>query len=224
MSFEDDLRRFGPDSRAPLSLERRPWRYCARLTAAHYENFSVVTWLTPREHRPAFQSIYAFCRWSDDLGDEVGDPGALARAARLVARRAAGHVRGRGPASRHDRARGDRRRHAIPIEPFEALIDAFVQDQTVTEYATYDQLARLLHAFGQPGGPSGPLRGRCVQRRERPALRRDLHRASTGQLLAGRGPRPGDRPDLPAARGPRSGSATPTPTCGHFGSPRPSPT
>ena len=48
--------------------------YCARLTATHYENFSVVTWLTPRDLRPAFQSIYAFCRWSDDLGDEVGDP------------------------------------------------------------------------------------------------------------------------------------------------------
>ena len=52
-----------------------------RLTANHYENFSVVTWLTPRQHRPAFQSIYAFCRWSDDMGDEVGDP---AEALRLL--------------------------------------------------------------------------------------------------------------------------------------------
>ena len=73
MAFSDDLRRFGPGASDRLSREEA-LAYCARLTAGHYENFSVVTWLTPREHRPAFQSIYAFCRWSDDLGDEVGDP------------------------------------------------------------------------------------------------------------------------------------------------------
>src|SRR5215467_13770523 len=72
MPFSDDLRRFGPDS--SLRLARSEARdYCARLTADHYENFSVVTWLTPRALRPAFEAIYAFCRWSDDLGDEVGD-------------------------------------------------------------------------------------------------------------------------------------------------------
>ncbi len=73
MAFSDDLRRFGPGTSETLSRDRA-LAYCARLTATHYENFSVVTWLTPREHRPAFQSIYAFCRWSDDLGDEIGDP------------------------------------------------------------------------------------------------------------------------------------------------------
>src|SRR6516165_9463421 len=73
MSFQDDLRRFGPEAAARVS-RGEALAYCAHLTANHYENFSVVTWLTPRQHRPAFQSIYAFCRWSDDLGDEVGDP------------------------------------------------------------------------------------------------------------------------------------------------------
>src|ERR1700676_4813183 len=73
MNFREDLRQFGPGSEVSLSrAEARA--YCRRLTASHYENFSGVTWLTPSAHRPAFQSIYAFCRWSDDLGDEVGDP------------------------------------------------------------------------------------------------------------------------------------------------------
>src|SRR3982751_4671297 len=72
MPVSDELRRHGPDASSTLSLpEARA--YCARLTSTHYENFSVVTWLTPRALRPAFRSIYAFCRWSDDLGDEVGD-------------------------------------------------------------------------------------------------------------------------------------------------------
>ena len=73
MVFGDDLRRFGPGASERVSRDEA-LAYCARLTAGHYENFSVVTWLTPRAHRAAFRSIYAFCRWSDDLGDEVGDP------------------------------------------------------------------------------------------------------------------------------------------------------
>ena len=73
MAFADDLSRFGPGSSGRVTRDEA-MDYCARLTAGHYENFSVVTRLTPREHRPAFRSIYAFCRWSDDLGDEVGDP------------------------------------------------------------------------------------------------------------------------------------------------------
>src|SRR5262245_36159077 len=74
MAFAEDLRRFGPGASESVSREEA-LIYCAHLAKTHYENFSVVTWLTPREHRAAFRSIYAFCRWSDDLGDEVGDQG-----------------------------------------------------------------------------------------------------------------------------------------------------
>ena len=102
-SFLDDLRRFGPDASNNVISPEDARGYCARLTASHYENFSVVTWLTPRPLRPAFQSIYAFCRWSDDLGDEVGDRDRSRELLALVARRAAGHVRGPGPPPRHDR-------------------------------------------------------------------------------------------------------------------------
>ena len=73
MPFSDDLRRYGPEAGAAVGRDEA-LAYCARLTSGHYENFSGVTWLTPRPLRPAFRSIYAFCRWSDDLGDEVGDP------------------------------------------------------------------------------------------------------------------------------------------------------
>lgn len=151
MSFTDDLRRFGPDSCAAVSAEDA-WAYCARLTATHYENFSVVTWLTPREHRPAFQSIYAFCRWSDDLGDEVGDP---VRSLELLDWwRGELHAMYGGEA-RHPVmvALGETvRRYGIPIDPFEALIDAFVQDQTVTEYLTYSQLADYCTRSANPVG------------------------------------------------------------------------
>lgn len=60
-----------PD-RAP-SLEEAQ-QYCSRLAHSHYENFSVVTWFLPRHLHQHFYNVYAYCRISDDLGDEVGDP------------------------------------------------------------------------------------------------------------------------------------------------------
>src|SRR5271163_3321601 len=47
--------------------------YCKRLAESHYENFHVASWFLPKRLRPHFQSIYAYCRISDDLGDEVGN-------------------------------------------------------------------------------------------------------------------------------------------------------
>jgi squalene synthase HpnC len=47
--------------------------YCRRLATSHYENFSVVTWFLPKRLHRHFYSLYAYCRISDDLGDEVGN-------------------------------------------------------------------------------------------------------------------------------------------------------
>lgn len=151
MPFEDDLRQFGPDASYRVTPDEAR-AYCARLTASHYENFHVVTWLTPRPLRPAFQSIYAFCRWSDDLGDEVGDP---ARAQALLAwwrseLRAlyAGEARHPVMLALADTVR----EFAIPLEPFEALISAFEQDQVVTDYETYPQLLDYCTRSANPVG------------------------------------------------------------------------
>lgn len=152
-SFQDDLHRYGPDASYALTLEQAR-DYCARLTASHYENFHVVTWLTPRALRPAFRSMYAFCRWSDDLGDEVGDH---ARARQLLA-----WWRGELRALYEGRARHPVMvalaetvaQFAIPIEPFLALISAFEQDQEVLDYDTYD---RLLDYCTRSANPVGHL-------------------------------------------------------------------
>jgi squalene synthase HpnC len=151
MTFHEDLRRFGPGTSTRVSRDEA-LAYCAGLTASHYENFSVVTWLTPRVHRPAFQSIYAFCRWSDDLGDEVGD---ARRSLELLS-----WWRGELSAM----YRGEARHpvmvalaetvecHGIPVDPFEALILAFEQDQRVTEFLTYEQLLDYCTRSANPVG------------------------------------------------------------------------
>jgi len=55
---------------APTLEEARAW--CRQLAESHYENFHVASWFLPKALRPHFHSIYAYCRVSDDLGDEVG--------------------------------------------------------------------------------------------------------------------------------------------------------
>ncbi len=111
-----------------------------------------MTWLTPRVHRPAFQSIYAFCRWSDDLGDEVGD---RARSLELLSWwRGELHAMYNG-VPRHPvmiALAETVSRYEIPVEPFEALISAFEQDQSVTEYLTYDQLLDYCTRSANPVG------------------------------------------------------------------------
>ena len=65
--------------RAPSLAEAQ--EYCRRLARSHYENFSVASWFLPKRLRQHFFNVYAYCRISDDLGDEVGDaPGFAALA------------------------------------------------------------------------------------------------------------------------------------------------
>lgn len=151
-AFLDDLHRFGPD--ATYSIRREDARaYCAHLTASHYENFSVVTWLTPRELRPAFAAIYSFCRWSDDLGDEVGDRDR----SRVLLDWWRGELQAlfAGIAPKHPvmiALEETIHEFAIPIDPFLDLISAFVQDQDVLEYENYDQLIDYCTRSANPVG------------------------------------------------------------------------
>ena len=62
-------------------------QYTRWLATQHYENFHVVSFLLPKQLHQDFYNVYAFCRWADDLGDEIGDRGEPAFAG-LVARRA----------------------------------------------------------------------------------------------------------------------------------------
>ena len=71
-SFSEDLRRFGPDSLRVQVGFKDSLSYCRRLAETHYENFTVASFLLSKRLRSSFHVVYAFCRWSDDLGDEIG--------------------------------------------------------------------------------------------------------------------------------------------------------
>src|SRR5919204_391562 len=123
----------------PPSLEQSR-AYCERLARSHYENFSVATWFLPQKLRPHFCSIYAYCRISDDLGDEVGDP--QQSLALLNAWEDELNACYAG-SPRHPVFVALRRtilECGIPRDPFANLLIAFRQDQTVTRYQTFEDL------------------------------------------------------------------------------------
>ena len=117
-------------------------RYTRWLATHHYENFNVVSWLLPRHLHRHFYNVYAYCRWSDDLGDEVPYRGralelldAWESELRLIYERAPGPVHPVMIALRETVRAKD-----IPIEPFSNLLRAFRQDQVVQRYATWDDV------------------------------------------------------------------------------------
>lgn len=126
-----------PES-APTLAESRA--YCERLAKSHYENFSVATWFLPAKLRTHFYSIYAYCRISDDLGDEVGNPQQSLALLEQWERELDCCYAGcpRHPvfvALRETVLACD-----IPRDPFANLLIAFRQDQTVTRYQTFEDL------------------------------------------------------------------------------------
>ena len=128
--------------RDAASMERR-WgldeslAYTRWLSTHHYENFHVVSVLLPKELHQDFYNVYAFCRWADDLGDEIGD---TAESLRLL-----GWWR--------DLLLGDGGGHPVfvalrptmvarrlPLVCFDNLIRAFEHDQVVTRYRNWDEV------------------------------------------------------------------------------------
>ncbi len=144
-------------SRAPSLADSRA--YCERLARTHYENFSVATWFLPEKLKPHFHALYAYCRISDDLGDEVPDPQqALALLDAWQAELDATYESLAGNTSRGPRhpvfiaLRETIKACDIPRQPFADLLTAFRQDQTVTRYETFDDVLGYCHYSANPVG------------------------------------------------------------------------
>ena len=126
--------------------------YTRWLATHHYENFHIVSFLLPKRLHQDFYNVYAFCRWADDLGDEIGDP---AESLRLLAWWNAeldAMYRGRASHPVFVALLPTVERHSIPRDPFAHLIGAFVQDQTVNRYRDWDHLFDYCRRSANPVG------------------------------------------------------------------------
>jgi squalene synthase HpnC len=135
---------------APTLDEARA--YCRRLAETHYENFHVASWFLPKALRPHFHSIYAYCRISDDLGDEVPDPAQALALLDLWGRELDACYEGRARHPVFVALAETIRACSIPKEPFADLLVAFRQDQTVTRFETMEDVLAYCHYSANPVG------------------------------------------------------------------------
>ena len=123
---------------APSLEESRA--YCRRLARSHYENFSVASWFLPARLRQHFFNVYAYCRISDDLGDEVGNPAASLLLLDQWQKELEACYAGRPRHPVFVALAETVRSCEIPQHEFSDLLTAFRQDQTVTRYETFEDL------------------------------------------------------------------------------------
>jgi squalene synthase HpnC len=129
--------------------------YTRWLATAHYENFHVVSFLLPRRLHQDFYNVYAFCRWADDLADEIADKTEALRLLDWWRTLLDAMYHGEAWHPVYVALRGTARKYGLPPALFHDLIDAFVQDQTVRRYATWEEL------YGYCRGSANPV-GRLV--------------------------------------------------------------
>jgi squalene synthase HpnC len=126
--------------------------YCRTLTRRHYENFSVASRFVDSEKRLDLARVYAFCRTTDDLGDESPGGSALARLERWRAEVQALFA-GEEPVHPVLFALQETiGRRAMPAKPFLDLIEANDQDQHVKRYRTWDELIGYCNLSAAPVG------------------------------------------------------------------------
>lgn len=139
-----------PPVQAPTLAEAQLW--CRRLAETHYENFHVASWFLPQRLRTHFHAVYAYCRVADDLGDEVGNPEqSLAlldwweEQLRLCYSGVATHpvFVALQPVIQSCR---------IPVQPFADLLTAFRQDQSITSFATIEDVLAYCRYSANPVG------------------------------------------------------------------------
>lgn len=135
---------------APSIEEARA--YCARLARSHYENFSVATWFLPASLRQHFYNVYAYCRISDDLGDEVGD---ARQSLELLDQWETELKACYSGSPRHPvfvALAETVRNFEIPQQEFSDLLIAFRQDQNVTRFETFENVLGYCRYSANPVG------------------------------------------------------------------------
>ena len=114
--------------------------YTRWLATSHYENFHVVSFLLPKRLHQDFYNVYSYCRWADDLGDEIGDPQESLKLLRWWGEQLNLMYEGEAQHPVFLALRGTVAKYSIPKQPFADLLRAFIQDQTVTRYQTWEEL------------------------------------------------------------------------------------
>ncbi len=135
---------------APTLAEAR--EYCRRLARSHYENFSVASWFLPERLRQHFFNVYAYCRISDDLGDEVGDADVSLQLLDQWEAELNACYDGNPRHPVFVALAETVREFEVPKREFADLLTAFRQDQRVGSYETFTDLLGYCRYSANPVG------------------------------------------------------------------------
>ena len=127
-------------------------QYTRWLATNHYENFNVASWLLPRDLHQHFYNLYAYCRWADDLGDEIPQ---RERALELLDwwdRELESCYEGRPSHPVFVALRETIEAKEVPKQPFADLLKAFRQDQVVKRYPTWNAVLDYCNYSANPVG------------------------------------------------------------------------
>jgi len=123
------------------------YRRCRAINRAHGTTYYWSTTVLARAQRPHVHALYAFCRFADDIVDDLGDAPVADRAAALFAF---------GAQFRRDLAAGRSehevlaavvdtvRRYGIDAECFDRFLRSMAMDLTITEYETFADLCAYM--------------------------------------------------------------------------------
>ncbi len=126
--------------------------YTRRLARTHYENFLVATWLLPRHLEQPFFDLYSYCRWADDLGDEVAEPEVALELLDWWEEELCQAQAGRPRHPVFVALAATIAQFDLPLEPFRDLLRAFRQDQTKHRYANWDEVVEYSRYSANPVG------------------------------------------------------------------------
>ena len=126
--------------------------YTRWLATHHYENFHVVSFLLPKRLHQDMYNVYAYCRWADDLGDEMGDPAESLRLLEWWTAELDRMYAGAASPPVFVALAPTVARHGIPRQPFADLVSAFIHDQTVTRYRNWDEVLAYCRCSANPVG------------------------------------------------------------------------
>ncbi len=126
--------------------------YTRWLATHQYENFNVASWLLPRGLHQHFCNVYAYCRWADDLGDEIPEKAEALELLDWWGRELDACCEGRPSHPVFVALWETISAKDIPKQPFADLLKAFRQDLTVQRYPAWDDVIGYCRYSANPVG------------------------------------------------------------------------
>lgn len=129
-------------------------RWCQRYARRHGENFTVVSWFLPRELRAPMFAVYAFCRFTDNLGDDP-DAEPHERLERLDTWQADLERGFDGSQPQHPinvALQHVAESKPLRVDPFRRLIEANRLDQHKSRYETFQDVLAYCDLSANPVG------------------------------------------------------------------------